>query len=654
MLWVSLFLYQENILTVCGFVCFLLAFFFMVMKFKSIKRKRVLILLEIGVGVSLFFEAMSYLYQGASSTKAYWVVRIATFLVYMLTLINTCVLNEYVTYLFMETGRFEKLPKRLLAGFVIPSVGMTFVVINLFTGIYYRISAANLYVRGPLTLLSMAFAIVPMLIMLSFVVQHRSKISKGLVFSISLFVIAPIIGSYIQFFVYDKPFISLCNFISAILLFWITLIHQNKELSNAAFSDMGTGLPNADGYLYEIDRIKHYQDITKYTAFYFDIVRMSHINNKYGKKMGDEIILLYAAELKKHVEKDEILGRLGGNFFVALIKKENEQEFLNYLQNVKVHIFFEGRKETVDISAVSGLYRIDNKNLAPGQILSYTSSAIAFAKSIVHKPYVYMDKELQAEFDKTRRIEAAARVGIRNEEFEIYYQPKVNATDNELFGAEALVRWRKDGGLVPPMEFIPILERNRGICDLDFYVLEHVCQDIKGWIEKGYEPVPVSVNFSRKNLGNPILAEAIYKVVEKYDIPKNLIQIEMTETLDEYPMSYLIGVVKAIQRYGMTVAIDDFGTGSSSINLLKLVKFDVLKIDKAFIDYADETEMLILQDIIQMASHIKIDVIAEGVEDKEHLKELVNMGCYQIQGYVYDKPLEKQQYEIILKKKKYS
>jgi len=654
MLWVSLFLYQENIMTVCGFVCFLLAFFFMVMKFKSVKRKRALILLELGVGASLFFEAMSYLYQGASSTKAYWVVRVSMFLVYMFTLIDTCFLNEYITYLFMETGRFEKLPKRLLAGFIIPTIGMSFVVINLFTGIYYKISAANLYSVGPMFILSMAFAIVPMVIMLYFVIEHRNKISKGYVISICIFIILPILGAFFQFFVNGFPLINLSNFVSALILFWSTLIQQNKELAKAAYSDVGTGLPNADGYLYELDRIIHYQDITKYTAFYFDIVRMSHINNKYGKKMGDEIILLYAAELKKHVEKDEILGRLGGNFFVALIKKENEEKFLEYLQDVKVNIFFEGRKETVDIAAVSGLYRIDNKNLAPGQILSYTSSAIAFAKSIVHKPYVYMDKELQAEFEKTRKIEAAARVGIRNEEFEIYYQPKVNATENTLIGAEALVRWRKDGRLVPPMEFIPILERNRGICDLDFYVLEHVCQDIKGWIETGYDPVPVSVNFSRKNLGNPILAEAISKVVEKYGIPKKLIQVEVTETLDEYPMSYLIGVVEAIQRYGMTVAIDDFGTGSSSINLLKLVKFDVLKIDKEFIDYSDETEKFILQDIIQMASHIKIDVIAEGVEDKERLKELVNMGCSAIQGYVFDKPLEKAQYENVLKTKKYS
>lgn len=645
--------HQKYILIFCGLVCIMLAFFIMVMNFKSVKRKKALIKITLGVGVLVFADAAGYFFDGSSTIFGYWGNRFSIFLVFIFVLANTCFLVEYTTFIFMETGKFETLPKRLRMGFMLPIIGMILVVISQFTGMYYYFDDSNKYQRGPLFIVSALIPIITVVVLLSFACQNGKLIDKWLFGSLVFFALSPIVSASLQLSSSGINYIDFISWIAVIVLFWIALMGQNNELADAAYTDVVTGLPNADGYILKTNKIISHGDIMKYTGYYLDIARMGYYNNKYGKRLGDEIILLYAKALKQATEKDEIIGRLGGNYFVALIKRENSQKFLELLGDTPLEIVFDGKKETIHLSAVAGCYEIDKKNIVAPQILTNTSAALSYAKNVARKPYVFLDSALEAEFERIRVIEADARAGLKNNEFEVFYQPKVDVNGNVLCGAEALVRWRKNGTIVPPMSFIPILERNTGICDLDFYVLNRVCKDIKEWIEKGYEPMTVSVNFSRKNLGTPILAEAISKVVEKYDIPKNLIQIEVTETLDEFPLDYLIGVVEAIGRYGMTVAIDDFGTGSSSINLLKLVKFDVLKIDKAFIDYKNDKEKQLLSDIIQMANNIDIDVIAEGVEEREQVETLLEMGCHMIQGYVFDKPLSKEDFEKRLVGKSY-
>lgn len=646
--------HQSDILIACGLASIFLGFFVMVMKFKSIRKKQSLIMVEMCVGLLMLADEAALVFNGNASTVGYWGVRISNFLVFFFTIVNVIFLCGYVTNVFMETGEFEKPPKRLKLGFMLSTIGAVLVVISVFTGMYYTFDANNVYQRGPLFIVSCLLAFSILLIIFSFVIQYRKLVRRGIFLAICSFTLLPVLAGVVQMFWNDLYLIDYASWFAAVAIFWFALLDQNDELTKAAFTEVGTGLPNADGYQYEVNYIIEYGDITQYTAFYFDIIRMSHVNNKYGKRIGDLVIKLYAENVKKFLDEDEILGRLGGNYFVSLIKNEHVDAFLQLISDVPVAIEFEGAKETLHVAAVAGAYRIHTKNLVAAQILSNTSMAVAYAKNTAHKQVVFIDEALEEELSKIRETEVNTRRGLRNEEFEAFYQPKVDTSTMTLCGAEALVRWRKNGNLVSPAQFIPIMERNDSICNLDFYVLEHVCKDIKGWIEQGMEPVPVSVNFSRRNLGNPILSEAISKVVERYEIPKRLIQIEVTETLDEYPMSYLVGVVEAAQRYGMTVAIDDFGMGSSSINLLKMVKFDILKIDKSFVDYKNEQEKQLLRDMLQMISHIGIDVIAEGVESRELAEELREMGCAKIQGYAFDKPLEKIEFEKRLQAKKYT
>jgi len=646
--------YQNFMLISDGVFCALLALFIGVIKFHSAKKKVSLLKIEIGASLMLIFEAFCNLYRGDISIHGIIMTRVSNFAEFILLLGEFYFINQYVTSIFMEKDRFKKLPKRLKYGSIIPLVGILMVVISQFTGMYYYFDANNVYQRGPLFLVSYIFPLVSLFLLLSFVIQHRKLIRIGTYLSLIFYTVVPTMAGIAQFWYHGLSVIALSVWFAAVLLFIFALIDQNIELAHAANTEFFTGLPNTYGYFQAIDRIIQFHNITDYNGFYFDIQKMGHINNKYGRDRGDEIIVKFAHIINNSIESDEIIGRLGGNYFVALIKKSNSKNFLKMLSDVPVSINIAGENVTVHVSAVAGGYEINNKKIVPGEILGYTSGAVTYAKNVAHKPYVFWDDEHERQFEEARLLEENAKKGLLTEEFVAFYQPKVDASTNILVGAEALVRWKKGDEFISPAEFIPMMERNGSICKLDFYVLERVCRDIRSWLANGMDPVTVSVNFSRKNLENPNLADDIEAVIEKNGISKNLIQIEITETIDEYPMEVLIAAVEALQSKGIAVAIDDFGTGSSSINLLKVVKFDVLKIDKSFIDYTNDKEKQLLADIIHMAKGIGINVIAEGVEQEEQVAELLNMNCAMVQGFVFDRPLERNVYEDRLRNKQYS
>lgn len=642
--------YQVYILIACSLNTALLAFFVSIIKFHSTRNKFALLKIELSASVLLMSDAIAFIHKGDTSKFGWNMTRVTNFLVFIFTLLSIYFLNGYVTSLYMGSGKFKKLPKRLLLGYILPLVGCALVVISQFNNMYYYFNENNIYQRGPLYPLSFIIPFFSLFLLFTFMVQYKRVIKRRLFLSAVFFSVTPFIAAILQVFMQGLALIDFATWQSAVTLFWFVLIDQNSELLTAANTELKSGLPNTYGFMYEVDRIAHFQDITEYSGFYFDICRMIQINNKFGREIGDEIIIEYGRKIRDSLDKDELLSRLGGNYFAALVKKSNVDKFLELLRDVPVQIKINGKLETVHVAAVAGGYKITEKKISAGQILGYTSTAVVYAKTVAHKPCVYMDDELKRELLRIRTLEEETKIGIEKKEFVPFYQPKFDSRGNKLIGAEALARWKHNGKLVPPMEFVPIMEKNGSICDLDFYILHQVCQDIKTWLENGIEPVTVSVNFSRKNLGNPILAEAISKVVESYDIPKGYVQIEVTETIDEFPLDYLIGVVEALQRYGLTVAIDDFGAGSSSIMLLKKVDFDVLKIDKVLVDYKDDREKQLLGDVISMAKNIGIRVIAEGVEEANQVHELARMGCFLIQGYVYSKPVEKEAFEKYLDK----
>ena len=240
-----------------------------------------------------------------------------------------------------------------------------------------------------------------------------------------------------------------------------------------------------------------------------------------------------------------------------------------------------------------------------------------------------------------KKLESDIKEGLRNNEFKPFYQPKVNSRTGKMCGIEALARWIHDGKTMPPESFIHIMESNDTIRFLDMHILRCVCEDIAEWIKEGIEIPVISVNFSRRNLADRVLAKKIDAEVRSCKIPKELIEIEVTETADEFSIGVLSDFVDELHQLGYKVSIDDFGSASSSLTLLREIAFDTLKIDKGFIDNSKERDLAILTYIIRLAKEIDTGIVVEGVEQKNQVDVLDKLGVNVIQGFFYDKPLSK-------------
>ena len=432
----------------------------------------------------------------------------------------------------------------------------------------------------------------------------------------------------------------------AILLYAIHFnsIEDQKARLLLETTEQKTGLLNESACVTKLNDMLQKPDKTDYAAAYFDLERFGLINDKYGMDIGNRALAEYATVLGKMVRKDEILARQGGDRFIAIILKRNLDVFLAQLSNTKVKFSQDSVDYDIDISAYVGIHNIETDDISAEEVISNAYDALNYGKNTGNR-VTYMNSELKAMLKADKKFSSDIPIAMANEEFVAYYQPKVNSRTNNLCGAEALVRWIRNGELIPPGKFIPIMETKDLMCDMDFYMLRHVCADIAEWIEQGLVPPTVSVNFSRRNLSNPNLANDIDAVVQQYHVPKKMIEIEITETIDEFPISVLKSFVDDLHKLGYKVAVDDFGSGSSSLSLLREVTFDTLKIDKGFVDKAYAKDLAILSYMIKLAKAIGAETLAEGVEQREQVDTLLSLGCEIIQGYYFDKPLSKDVFE---------
>lgn len=645
---------QPYSLLFCGIFCLMIFLTTFQLSFQSKKCKKALCLVEISCSLFLVADCITYLYDGVPGVTARFIVYISNFLVFTLVELQLIFFNLFIIYLFMETGRFSSVPKSLKICFLLPVAAIALIIISQFTGLYYSFDANNLYHRNSMYYISLVFPVMMMFIQIVFVVRYRELLTHRKILAITITMLFLVVSGILQFFMTGVAFNDYAAFLGCLNMFLMSILDQNETLIKSSHTDVQSGLPNVYGFIDVVDNIIKTCDITKYNSYYFDMIRMGHLNSIYGKTIGDEIIVKYARYIKSKIGRDECVGRLGGNYFVALIRCDHTDEFLKLLSDVPVVIkTLDNKMETIHISANAGITGFKSNKVNPGDYISYSAEALYYAKNVYKKAYVFFDENLQKEIDERKMLEEALSKAIENEEFITFYQPKVSTNANQLSGAEALIRWKHNGSLVPPDKFIPILEKNEKICLVDFWVLNQVCQDLKRWLDDGFTPMPVSVNFSRRHLGNPNLADEIVSTIERNDIPKSLIEIEITETIDEYSIDVLKNFVEKLQSKGIRAAIDDFGSGSSSLNLIHQIKFDVLKIDRELVDIENEIGRTLLTRTVELAQLLGMEVIAEGVETQKQVDFLKSVNCPHIQGFFFDKPLEKKEFENRLIKKSY-
>ncbi|WP_029231124.1 putative bifunctional diguanylate cyclase/phosphodiesterase [Butyrivibrio sp. VCB2006] len=430
----------------------------------------------------------------------------------------------------------------------------------------------------------------------------------------------------------------------------------SKVVKDSALTQYLTGLPNSGGFIAYATKLCENKEIIKFDSFCFNLKNYGLISRRYGLSEGDEIMKRYSQKLREFCEPDEMVAHFGGDNFSALIKKERTQKFLDYISSIEVYGVKNEKQEEIKISAVTGVYAVDESLKEPGQLISRAAMALSYAKNVANKPYVFVNKAMSTRIYRQKQIEERYEESLANDEFRIYLQPKVDIFTGEIVGAESLARWFCNGVVLYPTEFVPILEQEGMVASLDLYVLKKTCEFITGWTKKGIEPVPISVNFSRRDLNYKHLAKEIVKIIDDMGVKRNLIQIEVTETASEDERILMTSFLKNLKEKGIDTAIDDFGTGYSSLSNLRDFPVTMIKIDRSFIssESAGENDEIVLRNIIHMAEDLGIKVLTEGVERQEQVELLKSVGCHYVQGFLYDNPMPEHDFQKRLIKHGYS
>ncbi len=445
--------------------------------------------------------------------------------------------------------------------------------------------------------------------------------------------------------------------LSAIKIYMMHLgrYRLTQLVQRSALTQYLTGLPNSGGFLSFATQKMLAGELKKYNSYYFNLRGFGLINRRFGPEETDNIIVRYSRALLEFTVEEEIVGHLGGDNFVALIFKERTKDFLSLLKKTEVFGIKDGTKVPVILSAVAGVFDIDDSVKNPGQVIGRSSIACSVARSMSGESFLFVTKEMSTRVYREKQIEEHFEDGILNNEFIVYYQPKVNTQTNTLVGAEALSRWYYKGEYVYPAEFVPVLERNSYSLGLDIYVIEDVCRTIRHWLDMGLEPVPISVNFSRSDLTDEKLADQILGIINKYRISLDYIEIEVTETATSKEKGLITSFLNKLNGMNIASSIDDFGTGYSSLGILRDLPVSTIKIDKSFIDedVLSSRDEILLRNIINLAKELDIEVITEGVERKDQIDLLHRVGCDLVQGFYYDEPLTKDEFENRLRNKVY-
>lgn len=429
-----------------------------------------------------------------------------------------------------------------------------------------------------------------------------------------------------------------------IIYIWLTMNASKNTMIELAYVDDITLGYNFNYFKYTTPKILTANKETPYFIIRFDILNFRYINESYGHDKADQVLGMVISKFETIFEPDkELCVRINSDQFVAVVKNnlDFEEKFEVYIRNVS-----EGAKEIgvkYPVRLRMGIYQIrkdDNDIEVMIDRANVARKSVDITQNLLFE--LYSDK-IVSNMRKVDTIESDMEKSLLKGEFRVFVQPKWDIINDRIIGGEALVRWiKEDGSVIYPNDFIPVFESNGFIESLDFYMLEQLCIKMKEMRKDGnYNFYPISVNQSRILINNPDYVRNVEKTLKRFEADVNCIQLEITENVFFDEREKMIKVVSNLKDLGLEMAMDDFGSGYSSLNILKDIPFDVLKIDKAFFDESilSDASKVILQKILEMASALGIDVICEGVETIEQVEMLKGFGCRSVQGYFYGRPM---------------
>lgn len=438
-------------------------------------------------------------------------------------------------------------------------------------------------------------------------------------------------------------------FLALMIYMWVMQNEHNKRINKIVFDDAITKFPNREKFKLDARNILANTNNAKYAMINFDINKFKIINDLYGVAEGNRLLAYVSQVLNRHLKLGEIFARSSADNFNVLMKYETHEEIVNRIMKINEDITEFSHKYTIILAF--GIYIIDDVTLDIDTLDDRAKIAKMTTKGRHDVFYAFYTENALNDIIREKEIENEMVVALTNQEFCVYLQPKYNIIENKVVGAEALIRWVKDPNKIyPPSEFIPVFEKNGFITKIDLFVFEKTCQTIRKWLDENYNPVTISVNVARLDMHDTNFIDGLYQTVLKYDIPISLIEIEITETtvLNFSNFKEFLSIVNKLKAFGFTISMDDFGSGYSSLNLLCEIPVDTLKLDKEFLNKNTNMKrgQIIIEDVVTMAKHLKMNLVAEGVETAEQVEFLKSIGCEVIQGYYFSKPLPIHDFEI--------
>lgn len=425
-----------------------------------------------------------------------------------------------------------------------------------------------------------------------------------------------------------------------------------EQMRIAAEHDSLTGLYNRSKF-YAVTRelIDGHPDV-RFAVVRMDIDRFHLFNSFFGEAEGDRLLKYVANRIQEQMELRPYAtyGRIESDVFCVCVPYREERVSQMVEQTLKA---LNSYTASYYIEPSFGVYPVDEPMLPVETMYARASEASRKCKGQYQTYLAYYDKSMTENAFREQEVMNAAPTALEKEQFVVYLQPKYNLKTGQPDGAEALARWNHpERGMISPGVFIPVFERNGFVGKLDYYMWEHVCCLLRKWMDEGLNPAPISVNISRTNMYNPKLVDSLVELVERYGIPPALLNLELTESAYMDNPDLMKKTVEALREKGFVIMMDDFGSGYSSLNTLKDILVDILKVDMKFLPTGENNgrSERILASVIRMAGWLNLPVIVEGVETEDQKNFLLSIGCGYVQGYYYARPMPEAEYEALLRK----
>lgn len=413
--------------------------------------------------------------------------------------------------------------------------------------------------------------------------------------------------------------------------------------------DTLTGIYIQNMFIHQTEKMLRENPDKDFMILHFDIYQFQVYNSVFGRREGDNLLCHIAGLLREMAKRQAHMTycRMEADAFCICMPAADNmyiQKIMDWFQR-DLQIY----QRDYNILANMGVYYVEDKTASILGMIDHAKLASKECKgSYIQNYYIYTER-MGESIQEAQSIVNDMEQAMKEEQFVLYLQPKYWLADYKLRGAEVLIRWLTPKGMVSPGKFIPVFEKNGLIMKLDYYVWEQSCKQIRNWLDRGIEPFPISVNISRVSMYNPRVVEEIHELTVKYDVPPELFQLELTESAYTDNPEAIKKAMRQLQEYGFKILMDDFGSGYSSLNVLKDISVDILKLDMKFMSATGSENQKksesIVANVIRLAKDLDLPVIAEGVEEKEQVEFLSSVGCEYVQGYYFAKPMPVAEYE---------